>query len=93
MAVLGLGVVALVTGPFVGGVIPATLALLIAREAARDIQAAEGFLLGRRRLRVGVRLAWIGMLLALATIVVAAIAGLLTLARQSGGHDFAPTVN
>lgn len=91
--VLGLGVVALITGPFVGGVVPATLALLLAREARHDIQAAGGFLLGGRRLRVGVRLAWAGIVLALAVLVVAAIGGLLTFARHAGGQDFAPTVN
>ena len=46
-AVLGLGVVAVLTGPLVGGVIPATIALLLARESRRDLVSAQGFLLGR----------------------------------------------
>ena len=92
-AVLGLGIVAVVTGPLVGGVIPATLALLLAREVRADLIGAGGFLLGGRRLRTGVRLAWIGIVLAVAALVVAAIIGLLTLARTAGGQDFAPTVN
>jgi len=91
-AVFGLGVLAVVTGPLVGGVIPATLALLLARETHRDLVAADGFLLGAKRLRTGVRLAWAGIVLALAALVVLSIVGLLHLARQRG-TDFAPTVN
>ena len=91
--VLGLGVVAVLTGPLIGGVIPATAALLLAREARGEILAAQGFLIGGRRLRVGVRLAWAGILLALAAMFVAGLIGLLALAHPSGGHDFAPTVN
>lgn len=91
-AVLGLGVLALITGPVVGGVIPATLALLLAKETHRDLVAADGFLLGARRLRQGVRLAWAGIVLAIAAIVAAIMMGLLHYAR-SRGTDFAPTVN
>lgn len=91
-AVLGLGMVAVMTGPLLGGVIPAVLALLLARESRRELIAAQGFLLGAGRLRLGVRLAWIGIVFAIATLVVGAVVGLLTLARQQGA-DFAPTVN
>ncbi|HLL66049.1 MAG TPA: hypothetical protein VK453_09915 [Micromonosporaceae bacterium] len=91
-AVLGLGVVAVLTGPLVGGVIPATIALLLARESRRDLVSAQGFLLGSSRLHAGVRLAWTGIVLAVAALTVAAIMGLLTLAGGSG-TDFAPTVN
>ena len=93
MAVLGLGFVALVTGPLIGGVIPATLALTLARQARGDMLAAEGFLLGGARVRLGVRLAWGGILLAILALVVASVIGLLSLAKSSGGRDFAPTVN
>jgi hypothetical protein len=91
-AVLALGIAGAVTGPLVGGVIPATLALLLARESHRELVAADGFLLGARRLRNGVRFAWAGIVLALAALVVLSIIGLLALARRQG-HDFAPTVN
>ncbi|GGM18255.1 hypothetical protein ACFFX1_40070 [Dactylosporangium sucinum] len=91
-AVLGLGLLSVVTGPFLGGVIPATIALLMAREARGELVAAEGFLLGARRLRTGVRLAWTGIVLAIAMLVVLAIIGLLAYARQRG-TDFDPTVN
>ena len=84
---------AFLTGPLVGGLIPAIIALVLAREAHRDILAAQGFLLGGRRLRIGVRLAWVGIALALTVLLVAGVSGLLVLARSSGGHDYAPTVN
>lgn len=92
-AVLALGIVALLTGPFVGGVVPATLALLLAREARAELVGARSFLTGARRLRTGVGLAWAGLVLAFATIVVAIIVGLLQTAGVVGGQDFAPTVD
>ncbi|MFI5913487.1 hypothetical protein [Dactylosporangium sp. NPDC051541] len=91
-AVFSLGLLSVVTGPFLGGVIPATLALLMARESHRELVAAEGFLLGARRIRSGIRLAWTGIVLAIAGLVVLAIIGLLHYARQRG-TDFDSTVN
>jgi (hydroxyamino)benzene mutase len=91
-AILGLGVLAVVTGPVIGGVIPAALALLMARETRRDLVAADGFLLGTRRMRNGIRLAWAGIVLAIASLIAVTIMGLLHYAR-SRGTDFAPTVN
>lgn len=91
-AVFGLGIAAVVTGPFLGGIIPATLALMLARESRRELVAADGFLLGAGRLRAGTRLAWTGIVLALAAATVLAIFGLLELANRQG-TDFAPTVN
>jgi hydroxylaminobenzene mutase len=92
-AILVLGVIAAITGFFVGGLIPATLALLLARDARREMAAARGFLTGGRRIRTGVRLAWVGIVLAVTAIVVASIVGLLHMAANSGGTDFAPNVN
>ncbi|HEX6498741.1 MAG TPA: hypothetical protein VF054_06870 [Micromonosporaceae bacterium] len=89
--VLGLGVAATLTGFFVGGLVPATLALILARQARRDMADARGFLTGARRLRFGVALAWVGIVLAATAIVVASIIGLLHLAV--GGQDFAPGVD
>jgi hydroxylaminobenzene mutase len=91
-AVFGLGVLALLTGVFIGGVIPAVLALLLARETQPELVAAEGFLLGASRVRAGVRLAWIGIVLALAALIAVSIMGLVHFARTRG-TDFAPTVN
>ena len=92
-AVFALGLVGFLTGAFVGGVIPATVALLMARQAAREAYAAKGYLTGSVWIRRGRRLAWAGMVLALATLVVAAIAGLLHLASAPSGADFAPGTN
>jgi hypothetical protein len=89
-AVFALGLVGFLTGAFVGGVIPATVALLLARQAARDAYAAKGYLTGSVWIRRGRRLAWAGIVLALTTLVVAAIAGLLHLASSPSGSNFAP---
>ncbi|WP_189329189.1 hypothetical protein [Actinoplanes ianthinogenes] len=88
-AVFALGLVALLTGPLIGGVIPATVALLLARQTTREAFAAGGYLTGGRWIRRGRKLAWAGLVLALATLVVAGIAGLLHLAAVPG-PDFAP---
>jgi len=92
-AVLVLGAVGAATGVVLGGVVPATLALVLAGQARTDLRAADGFLLGGRRIRTGVALSWIGIVLAIAAVVVMSIVGLLSLAGGSGGHDFAPGVN
>nr|WP_229073969.1 hypothetical protein [Actinoplanes sp. DH11] len=89
-AVFALGLVGLLTGPFVGGVIPATLALLLARQSHREAYTAGGYLTGTAWIRRGRRLAWAGLVLALTSLVVAVIVGLLHLAAAPGGQDFAP---
>jgi hypothetical protein len=89
-AVFALGMVAVLTGPFVGGVIPATIALLLARQARDDLLAAEGYLVGSERYERGVALAWTGIVLAIAAIVVAIVRGLYLWALTGG--DFDPTV-
>ena len=89
-AVFALGLVGFVTGAFVGGVVPATVALLLARQAARDAYAAKGYLTGSAWIRRGRRLAWAGIVLTLTTLVVVAIAGLLHLASAPSGSNFAP---
>lgn len=90
-AVYVLGVVAVLTGPFVGGVIPATIALLLAREVRADLHRAEGYLVGTRRYEKGVTLAWTGIVLAVAAIVVAVVRGLYLWAG-TGAADIDPTV-
>ena len=89
-AVFALGLVGFLTGPFVGGVGPATVALLLARQAARQAYEAQGYLTGSAWIRRGRRLAWAGLVLALTSLVIAAIAGLLHLAATPSGPDFAP---
>lgn len=88
-AVFALGLMGFLLGVFVGGVIPATIALLLARQAARQAYAAGGYLTGSKWIRRGRRLAWTGIVLALTALVVATIAGLLHLAGSTGA-DFAP---
>jgi len=89
-AVFALGLIGFLMGVFVGGVIPATIALLMARQAARQAYAAGGYLTGSAWVRRGRKLAWAGIILALTSLVVAVIAGLLHLAGSPGGQDFAP---
>jgi hydroxylaminobenzene mutase len=88
--VFALGLIGFLTGAFVGGVIPATIALVLARQASRQAWQAGGYLTGSAWIRRGRRLAWAGIVLALAALVVATIAGLLHLAGRSGGTNFAP---
>jgi (hydroxyamino)benzene mutase len=90
-AVFALGVVAVLTGALLGGVIPATIALLLARQVDRQAYAARGYLTGSAYVRRGRRLAWAGIILALTALVVAVIAGLLHLVPA--GADFKPTTD
>ncbi len=92
-AVLALGIVALLTGPLIGGVVPATIALLLAREVRPELRAARGYLIGTDRLRAGTSLAWAGLILAAAAAVTALIVGILDLTSATNGQDFAPTVD
>jgi (hydroxyamino)benzene mutase len=89
-AVFALGLVGFLTGAFVGGVIPATIALVLSRQAARQAYAAKGYLTGSAWIRRGRRLAWAGIVLALTSLVIASIAGLLHLAGSPVGPDFSP---
>jgi (hydroxyamino)benzene mutase len=90
--VLVLGIVAVVTGPLLGGVVPATLGLLLARQARTDLVAGRGYLTGGRQLRLGRQLAWIGIALAAAALVTASVIGILSLAAGTG-QDFPDTSN
>ncbi|MER5701409.1 hypothetical protein ACH4T9_07415 [Micromonospora sp. NPDC020750] len=92
-AVFALGLMGALTGLFVGGVVPATLALVLARQARREAYASGGFLTGGAWLRRGERLAWAGLVLVATTVVVAVVIGLVRLAGQPFGHDYAPNVD
>jgi hydroxylaminobenzene mutase len=85
-AVLALGIAALITGFFIGGLIPATLALVLARSARRDMVDAKGYLTGVRMIRVGTRLAWAGIVLALTALVIASVIGLFHASINHGSH-------
>jgi hypothetical protein len=91
-AVLVLGVVALVTGPLVGGIIPAVVGLSLARQARADLLAARGYLTGGDRLRLGEILALVGLGLGIVTLTVAAVAAVISIA-DGAGHDFPDTVD
>ncbi|MEE6260356.1 hypothetical protein [Plantactinospora sonchi] len=92
-AVFALGLVALLTGLFVGGLVPATIAMLLAREARREAYASGGYLTGAVWLRRGERLAWAGLVLALSTLVALSVVGVLHLAETPTGQDFAPGID
>lgn len=91
-AVLALGVAAVVTGPVVGGIVPATLGLALARQVRSDLIASRGYLTGSRQLRIGLVLAWVGIGLAVAALVTASVIGLISLVNGAG-HDFPDTSN
>ncbi|MEV0714698.1 hypothetical protein [Asanoa sp. NPDC050611] len=93
VAVFGLGLLAAVTGVFVGGIVPATIALLIARQARREAYASRGFLTGSGWLHRGERLAWIGLMLGIATVVILTVIGILNSANPAGVQDFGPGVD
>jgi hypothetical protein len=92
-AVLALGIIAALTGFFLGGLVPATLALLLARQARAEQVAAAGFLTGGRTVRTGVALAWVGIVLAATAVVIGSIIGLLHFAATGSGPEFGPNVN
>lgn len=92
-AVFALGLVAALTGLFVGGIVPATIGLRLARQARREAYASGGFLTGGAWLRRGERLAWTGVALAATVVVAALVVGVLRYAGMPGGQDFAPTVD
>ena len=81
-AVLALGVAAVVTGPLVGGIVPATVGLTIARQARGDLAGGRGYLTGARQLRIGLILAWIGIGLAVAALAVIGLMVCVSLARS-----------
>ena len=92
-AVWWLGLLSLLTGPLVGGVVPATVALALAAAFRREAYPAAGFLTGAAVVRRGERLAWIGILLALFAVVVASLIALFRYASTPAGPDIPPTVN
>ncbi|WP_344078780.1 hypothetical protein [Luedemannella helvata] len=91
-AVLALGVAAVVTAPVVGGIIPATVGLALARQARGDLVDGRGYLTGARQLRAGVILVWIALAIAVGALVAASVVGIISLAGDANsGQDFPPT--
>lgn len=73
---------------FVGGAIPAVVALVLARQAEADIRASEGFLLGASRLPSVRRTAWAALAIAAAVVIAALLIWVLGLARSAGGPSY-----
>ncbi|KWV34394.1 MULTISPECIES: hypothetical protein [Micromonospora] len=92
-AVFALGLIGALTGLFVGGVVPATVALQLARQARREAYASGGFLTGAAWLRRGERLAWIGLVLVAVALVTLVVIGVVRLAGSPYGQDFAPNMD
>ncbi|THV31554.1 hypothetical protein [Glycomyces paridis] len=76
--------VAVALSPFVGGAIPALIALMLARQAEADIRDSEGFLLGASQLPVVRRLARAALLVATGVVLAALLVWVLDLAREAG---------
>lgn len=92
-AVWWLGLLAVLTGPLVGGAVPATVALVLAGQFHRDAHPAAGFLTGAAQVRRGERLAWAGIVLAVAALVTAAVIGLFRIAGAPAGPEFPANVD
>lgn len=92
-AVWWLGLASLLTGPLVGGLVPATLALTLASQFRRDAYHSDGFLTGAALVRRGERLAWAGITLAVAALVTAVVIGLFQVAAGPPGRTFPPHVD
>jgi hypothetical protein len=92
-AVWWLGLVAALTGPLIGGLVPGTVALLLAAQFRRDAHPAAGFLTGAAQVRRGELLAWTGILLAAAAMVAATLVAVLRLANTPHGPEFPTNVD
>lgn len=88
-----LGLASVVTGPLVGGVIPATVALVLAAQFRRDAHPAGGFLTGAETVRRGERMAWIGITLAAAAVVAAIVVAMFQAASTPPGPEYGPNVD
>ncbi len=89
-AVFALGLIGALTGLFIGGAVPATIALTLARQARREAYASGGYLTGGDWLRRGEQMARTGLVLTAAAVVAAVVIGVVRYADGSFGHDFAP---
>src|SRR5215471_16549211 len=87
-----LGWVALFTGPLVGGIVPAVMALSLARQAKADIEDGAGWRTGGHLVIRSERLAWAGLALAALAIGTAVIVGVL-MRSANPAHDFPPGVD
>ncbi|NUR95335.1 MAG: hypothetical protein HOV67_08765, partial [Kribbellaceae bacterium] len=91
VAAYALGWIAIVTSPLLGGVVPAVLALALARQARRDIAAGEGWRTGSALVGRGELLARLALGVAVLVVCVAVVVGVLHHAADPA-HDFPPSV-
>jgi hypothetical protein len=92
-AVWWLGLLAALTGPLVGGVVPAAVAVLLAGQFRQEAYPAAGFLTGARLARRGERLAWTGIVLAAAALAAATVAGLVQVVGAPPEPQFPPHID
>lgn len=92
VAAFCLGVLGAVTGLALGGAVPASIALVLARQGGRELEDGEGWRTGARYLVWARRLAWVGLSLAVTSLVVLVAVRLL---QDAGAavKDYPPTVN
>jgi hypothetical protein len=91
-AAVGLGLLAAVTGLALGGVVPATVALVLARQAREDLRAGAGWRTGAGRVRWAERLSWIALALAALSLLTLTV-WLVLRGVRFGDQDFPPTVD
>lgn len=93
-AVRWLAIVALAFSPVLAGVVPAVVALVMARETVEQMRASGGFLTGTGPLLSGVRLVRLALLVSVAVVVIGVAVALLRLGGSpSGGVHYGPGVN
>jgi len=92
VAAFCLGILGAITGLALGGAVPATIALLLARQGARELEEGQGWRSGARYLVWARRLAWLGLGLAAASLATLVAVRLL---QDAGTNvkDFPPTVD
>ena len=90
LAAFCLGVLGATTGLALGGAVPATIALILARQGSRDLAEGEGWRTGARFLVWARRLAWLGLGLAVISLAVLVAVWLL---EDAAVPDFPSTVD
>jgi hypothetical protein len=83
-----LAAIGIALSPFVGGAIPALIALVLARQAEADIRSSEGFLLGASRLPMIRRLSRIALVIAALVVTAVLLWWVIELARSAGGATY-----
>ncbi len=92
VAALCLGALGALTGVALGGVVPATVALVLARQASAEVADGEGWRTGAPYVLWARRLAWIGIALAIIALVSLVIMRLLD-GIDGLEQDFPPGVD